>query len=162
LPADVGAEVHRIRERMEAELAHETVHRRDCKTGRGGMLDVESVVQFLQLRHGAAHAELLEVDPVASHLARLARLELLAPNDAATLQRGWDFLHRLSSRLRIVENRAISDLDEERGDLDGLARRLGYTSPHRAGGARRALLDDYRRHTGDIRAIYSKVLGVSA
>ena len=147
---------------MEAELAHETVHRRDCKTGRGGMLDVESVVQFLQLRHGAAHAELLEVDPVASHLARLARLELLAPNDAATLQRGWDFLHRLSSRLRIVENRAISDLDEERGDLDGLARRLGYTSPHRAGGARRALLDDYRRHTGDIRAIYSKVLGVSA
>lgn len=161
-PADVGIEIHRIRERMETELAHETSHRRDFKTGRGGMLDVESVVQFLQLRHGAAHAELFEVDTVAAHLARLARLELLATGDAATLQRGWDFLHRLSSRLRIVENRSISDLDEERGDLDGLARRLGYTSPQRAGGARRALLDDYRRHTGDIRAVYSKVLGVSA
>ncbi len=159
--ADIGAEIHRIRERMETELAHETVHRRDFKTGRGGMLDIESVVQFLQLRHGRAHAELLEIDTIPSHLARLARLRLLAPADASVLQRGWDFLHRLSSRLRIVENRSISDLDEERGDLESLARRLGYTSPQRAGGARRALLDDYRRHTGDIRTIYSKVLGVA-
>jgi glutamate-ammonia-ligase adenylyltransferase len=147
---------------METELAHETVHRRDFKTGRGGMLDIESVVQFLQLRHGQRHAELLEVDTIPGHLGRLADLRLLAPMDATVLQRGWDFLHRLSSRLRIVENRSISDLDEERGDLESLARRLGYTSPQRAGGARRALLDDYRRHTGDIRAVYSNVLGVAA
>jgi glutamate-ammonia-ligase adenylyltransferase len=162
LPADVGAEIHRIRLRMETELAQETSRRRDFKTGRGGMLDVESVVQFLQLRHGDTHPELLECDGITAHLARLARLGLLAPGDAAVLQRGWEFLHRLSSRLRIVENRSISDLDEERGDLDGLARRLGYTSPQRAGGARRALLEDYRRHTADIRAVYERVLGVSA
>jgi glutamate-ammonia-ligase adenylyltransferase len=161
LPADVGAEIHRIRLRMETELAHETTKRRDFKTGRGGILDVESVVQFLQLRHGPAHPALFEVDTIAAHLERLPRLGLLAPDDAAALQRGWQFLHRLSSRLRIVENRSISDLDEERGDLEGLARRLGYTSPQRAGGARRALLEDYRQRTGDIRAVYSRVLGVA-
>jgi [glutamine synthetase] adenylyltransferase / [glutamine synthetase]-adenylyl-L-tyrosine phosphorylase len=161
LPAHVGAEIHRIRLRMETELAQETSRRRDFKTGRGGMLDIESVVQFLQLRHGGRHAELFTVDGLAVQLARLARLGLLAPDDAAVLQRGWEFLHRLSSRLRIVENRSISDLDEERGDLDGLARRLGYTSPQRAGGARRALLEDYRHHTADIRAVYDRVLGVS-
>jgi glutamate-ammonia-ligase adenylyltransferase len=162
LPPEVGREIHRIRIRMETELAHETSRRRDFKTGRGGMLDIESVVQFLQLTHAREHPELLAVDPIPDHLARLARLGLLAPPDADTLQRGWQFLHRLSSRLRIVENRSMSDLDEERGDLEGLARLLGYTSPQRAGGARRALLTDYRRHTGNVRAVYDNTLGLSA
>jgi [glutamine synthetase] adenylyltransferase / [glutamine synthetase]-adenylyl-L-tyrosine phosphorylase len=162
VPDDLGAEIHRVRLRMERELAHETSQRHDFKTGRGGMLDVESVVQYLQLRYGRAHPELLDVDTIAAHLARLTRLGLLAPDNAGTLRRGWEFLHSLSSRLRIVENRSISDLDEERGDLEGLARRLGYTSPQRAGGARRALLEDYRRFTADVRAVYAKVLGVAA
>lgn len=159
LPADAAAEIRRIRQRMEAELAEEGGRHRDFKIGRGGMLDVESVVQFLQLRHAAQHAELLTVDRVSAQIERLAGLGLLAPDDAATLQDGWTFLERLSSRLRIVENRSISDLDEERGDLDGIATRLGYTSPQRAGGARRALLEDYRRHTGAIREVYERVLG---
>jgi glutamate-ammonia-ligase adenylyltransferase len=162
LPDDPAGEIRRIRQRMEAELAHEGGARRDFKTGRGGMLDVESVVQFLQLRHLAAHPELLEVDRISVQIARLAGLGLLSPADADVLQRGWAFLQRLSSRLRIVENRSISDLDEERGDLDGIARHLGYTSPQRPGGARRALLEDYRRHTAAIREVYERILAPAA
>ncbi len=144
---------------MEAELARESERRRDFKTGRGGLLDVESVVQFLQLRHVAAHPELLEVDRVGAQLARLAGLgSARAGGRARRCANGWTFLERLSSRLRIVENRSISDLDEERGDLDGIAVPLGYTSPQRAGGARRALLEDYRRHTTAIRDVYDRVL----
>ncbi len=158
LPAGAAAEIRRIRDRMEAELAQETGRRRDFKLGRGGLLDIESIVQFLQLRHGPAHPELLAVDRTVVQLDRLARFDLLDPDDARTLQRGWAFLSRLSSRLRIVENRSISDLDEERGDLDTLAIRLGYQSPQRAGGARRALLEDYRRHTAAIRGVYDRVL----
>ncbi len=160
VPSNLGQEVHRIRLRMESELGHETPRRHDFKTGRGGLLDIESVVQFLQLRHGAAHAELFAVDRTDTQLSRLERLGLLTAEDSQTLRSGWAFLERLASRLRIVENRSISDLDEERGDLDALARRLGYSSPQRAGGARRGLLDDYRRHTGAIRGVYLRVLGV--
>lgn len=160
LPADAGVEIHRIRLRMERELARETKSRHDFKAGRGGLLDVESVVQFLQLRHGAVHPDLLRVEPIADQLARLARLGLLDAADAETLRRGWEFLQRLSSRLRIVENRSISDLDEERGDLDAVARRLGYTAPQRETGARRAFIEDYRRHTSAVREVYLRVLGV--
>jgi glutamate-ammonia-ligase adenylyltransferase len=160
LPAGAGVEVHRVRLRMERELARETKSRHDFKAGRGGLLDVENVVQFLQLEHGAAYPELLRVETIADQLVRLARLGLLEAGDAETLQRGWGFLQRLSSRLRIVENRSISDLDEERGDLDALARRLGYAAPQRETGARRALLEDYRRHTTAIREVYLRVLGV--
>jgi glutamate-ammonia-ligase adenylyltransferase len=161
LPPDLGTEVHRIRVRMETEIGRETRRRHDFKTGRGGMQDVETVIQYLQLRHGRDHAALFDAAPVATHLARLEHLSLLAPDDARPLGEGWAFLERLSARLRIVDNRSISDLDEERGDLDALARTLGYAPGERAGSARRRLLDDYRRHTDAIRATYRRVLGLA-
>ncbi len=154
LPEDAIAEVQRIRTRMETELANESHGHRNFKTGRGGVLDVETIVQMLQMLHAAEHPELLEVAPTETQLDRLRDAGLLAPASAAALRLGWQFLSRLSIRLRIVDNRSISDLDEERGDLEGLARRLGYTSPGRAGGARRALLADYEEHTDRIRAEY--------
>jgi hypothetical protein len=73
------------------------------------------------------------------------------------LRRGWDFLQRLSSRLRIVENRSIADLEEERADLDSVARALGYSVSERSGTSRLPLLDDYKRHTEAIRGVYRAV-----
>jgi glutamate-ammonia-ligase adenylyltransferase len=157
-PADLASEIHRIRHRMEAELARETRERRNFKTGRGGVLDVESVVQYLQLANGRAHPELLEVVRSEVQLERLRGLGLLSQELADALLTGWEFLQRLSSRLRIVDNRSISDLDDERGDLESLARGLGYVSKGREGGARRALLTDYQKHTDAIRAAYGSVL----
>jgi glutamate-ammonia-ligase adenylyltransferase len=158
LPAGAAAEVHRVRMRMERELAHETAARQDLKLGRGGILDVESVVQYLQLRHGQGHPELYEVTRTEVQLERLAALGALPPTLAEELAGGWDFLQRLSSRLRLVENRSISDLDARRGDLDAIARSLGYALGEREGAAARALLADTRRHTDDIRRGYRAVL----
>jgi glutamate-ammonia-ligase adenylyltransferase len=160
LPDDAAGEIHRVRLRMEHELADETATRRDLKRGHGGLLDVENAVQFLQLRHGREHPELLAVDRTERQIEKLAGLGLLAPAHADVLREGWEFLERLASRLRVVENRSISDLDEERGDLDGLARRLGYSAGSRESSARRALLDDYAGHTRAIRAAYLEILGV--
>ena len=160
LPEDLGGEIHRIRMRMETELAHEERGRRDLKTGRGGLVDVESVVQFLQLRHGHDAPQLFEPESTETQLARCEALGLLSSAHARTLREGWEFLQRLSSRLRIVQNRSISDLREDRADLDSVARALGYAPPARSGDARRPLLEDYRRHTEAIRRVYLEVLGV--
>ncbi len=162
LDSDPAPEIHRMRQRMEGELARETVQRRDFKTGHGGLLDVESIVQLLQLRHAATFPDLLHPDPVARQLDRLHQHDLLGGEDLHVLGAGWEFLQRLSSRLRVVENRSISDLDVERGDLDALAKTLGYRSPQRSGGARRALLADYARHTDAIRRVYERVFGIAA
>jgi glutamate-ammonia-ligase adenylyltransferase len=160
LPADAADEIHRIRSRMEHELADETATRHDLKRGRGGLLDVENAVQSLQLAQGREHPELLEVDRTERTIDKLSALGLLAPAQARALRDGWEFLERLASRLRVVENRSISDLDSERGDLDGLARRLGYPAGSRESSARRALQADYARHTDAIRRAYLEILGV--
>jgi glutamate-ammonia-ligase adenylyltransferase len=141
------------------ELAGEVHGRRDLKTGRGGLLDVETVVQLRQLQHGARHPELLEPNPIADQLERIGALGLLPEPQVAVLREGWEFLTRLSSRLRIVENRSISDLSEERSDLESVGRTLGYAPSKRTGSIRRPLLDDYRRHTEAIRRVYLDVFG---
>lgn len=158
LPEAPLAEIHAIRMRMEAELAQETRSKRNFKTGRGGLLDVETVAQSLALIHGRDHPALFEVVRVETQLDRLRALELLGADDHAVLSAGWAFLQRLASRLRIVENRSISDLDSERGDLEALALRLGYPADSREGGARRALLGDYRRTTEAIRTVYDRIM----
>jgi glutamate-ammonia-ligase adenylyltransferase len=159
LPDGLAAEIHRLRMRMEAELAQEGGGHRDLKTGRGGLVDVESVVQYLQLRHGQAYPELHEPESIETQLERLEAHGLVAPAQARVLREGWEFLQRLSSRLRIVQNRSISDLREDRADLDSVARALGYPRSPLTGGTRRPLLEDYRRHTEAIRAVYLDVLG---
>ena len=89
LPDDFAAESHHIRQRMETELAGETEGRWDVKTGRGGLLDVETSVQFLQLRHGGEHGELFDVRPTRETIDRLESLELLSEAHARVLREGW-------------------------------------------------------------------------
>lgn len=159
-PDNLSDELDRIRQRMEAELARESDRHRDFKTGRGGLLDVETVVQYLQLRAAGSNPTLLEIRPISEQLERLAAAGLLDRSDTQTLTAGWEFLQRLSSRLRIIENRSISDLNAERGDLDAVARRLGYGGSGRSSSARRLLLDEYARRTAEIREVYERVLRV--
>ncbi len=159
LPDDLALEIRQIRQRFESEVGREGAGRRDLKTGRGGLLDIENVVQFLQLREGSKHSELLEARPTRDHLKRLEFHGILATQHAEILLGGWAFLQRLASRLRIVENRSISELREDRADLDSVARALGYAPAQHSGDARVRLLDDYRRHTEAIRGVYGQIIG---
>jgi glutamine synthetase adenylyltransferase len=100
----------------------------------------------------------MEAASIAVQLDRIGVLGLLPADQVAVLREGWEFLKRLSSRLRIVENRSISDLSEERSDLESVGRTLGYTPSVRTGSVRPPLMDDYRRHTEAIRRVYLDVL----
>ena len=51
LPENLAEEIYRLRQRMEKEIGKEDARHRNIKTGRGGMVDVEFVAQYLQLLH---------------------------------------------------------------------------------------------------------------
>ena len=59
---EVRREIHRLRMRMEHELARETEGSYNIKTGRGGMVDVEFIVQYLQLKYGRDFPEIRSVN----------------------------------------------------------------------------------------------------
>ena len=147
--ADAAAEIRRIRQRMEAELAHEDERAgatsrpaaAGCSTSRASCSSCSSATSRRIRSCSRSIAS-------APRSRRLARLGLLAPRGRRDAARG------LGVPAAPVEppahRREPLDLRPRRG-----ARRSRWhrhrtsatRSPQRAGGARRALLEDYRRHT---------------
>jgi glutamate-ammonia-ligase adenylyltransferase len=159
LPEGLKAEIYRLRGRMEAEIAREREGHFNIKTGRGGMVDVEFLVQYLQLRHGAEHPGVRQSNTLRA-LAALRDAGLLAGADFAVLDDGYKFLRRLENKLRLVHDQSISELSQERDYLLKLARRLGY--PERPRRPDEVFLEDYRAATGRIRAVFDRILGPEA
>ncbi len=155
-PADV-AEMNRMRERIAVERAADDGQQVNIKTGRGGLVDVEFVVQMLQLRHGHAEPRLRQRATRAA-LAALEETGLLPAEDARVLRDGYDFLRALESRLRIERDQPVEALDQE--SLLGVARRLGYAGSDDAAAA--ALRADHERHRAAIRAVYERAFAAAA
>jgi len=152
-------EIHRLRMRMEIEIARETAGAYNIKTGRGGMVDVEFIVQYLQLRHGHNHPELRTQNTVTA-LKEIQTLGIITTQDAETLTAGYKFLRKLENRLRLLHDSSINDLGGDQRYLDKLARRLAYDPRLRHPGD--ALLKDYEATTEAIRDVYERILGEQA
>jgi len=156
-PIDRGAaakELLAMRDRMEREIAGESGGLYNSKLGRGGLVDVEFAVQFLQLAHGATELSVRSAN-TSQALALLLKHGHLGPQDHAALARGYRFLRRLESRLRIVRDRSVDRIPESGPELLRLARRMGYSGP-RAG---EELLADYQRTATQVRGAFLRVLG---
>jgi glutamate-ammonia-ligase adenylyltransferase len=153
---DGRREIHRLRMRMENELAKETADSYNIKTGRGGMVDVEFAVQYLLLKYGCSYPELRTTSTVEA-LKEIHTLGLLKDGDAETLLNGYKFLRKLENRLRIIHDYSVNDLGGPKSYIDKLARRLGYDPKLKNPGA--SLICDYEETTGRIRDCYDRILG---
>ncbi len=149
--ADV-AEIQRLRGRMESELAGETSERFNIKTGRGGLVDVEFLVQMLQLRYGHRSPALRHRDTLSA-LDALRACQVLSHEEVELLKRGYQFLRRLENRLRLERDQPVEALDRNAEHLTPLARRMGYEGAD--AGSR--VLAEYHRQREAIRACYSRL-----
>jgi glutamate-ammonia-ligase adenylyltransferase len=147
-------EIRRLRMRMENELAREKEGSYNIKTGRGGMVDVEFAVQYLQLREGYRSSELRTPSTVVA-LKEISTLGLLPEGSAQTLLAGYKFLRKLENRLRIIHDYSANDLTGSIVYLNKLARRLGYDQKLKNPGA--ALISDYEEMTGKIRDVFDRL-----
>jgi glutamate-ammonia-ligase adenylyltransferase len=156
---DEVAEIARIREKMVVERGGEGGGEVNIKTGRGGLVDVEFLVQMLQLRHGHDHP-LVRRRRTADALAALQQSGLVSAADANILAEGYAFLRTLENRLRIENDQPVEAMDADIASLLPLARRLGYEGPDEAAVA--ALRADHARHSQAIRSAYDRLFAVAA
>ena len=154
----VRSEIHRLRTRMEVELARETAGSYNIKTGRGGIVDIEFMVQYLQLSHGTEYPEIRSTNTLLA-LKAMRLCGVVGEEDLVTLQGGYKFLRRLENRLRLIHDYSINDLAGDQKYLDTLARRLGYDPKLRHPG--QALLREYEEVTAAVRQVYERILGGS-
>lgn len=153
------SEIHRLRMRMENEIARESYGNYNIKTGRGGMVDVEFMVQYIQLRYAHKYHELRTTNTIVV-LKEVLLLHIVPENDTETLLSGYKFLRKLENRLRLLHDHSINDLGGDERYLDKLARRLGYDPKLRHPG--QALMKDYAETTEKIRSVYDRILGEQA
>ena len=148
LAPDFRKEIHRLRERVEKELANETESRFNLKTGKGGLVDVEFLVQMLQLAHGPANPELRTANTMEA-IGALYRAGLIKSGEALTLSEGYLFLRKMGNLLSLFNDRTKNEITGD--DFDRMAPEFGGS-----GGEGDFLRSEYARVTEDIRGIYNK------
>jgi [glutamine synthetase] adenylyltransferase / [glutamine synthetase]-adenylyl-L-tyrosine phosphorylase len=121
---------------MRARIAREHGQGNDwqVKRRRGGVVDLEFMAQYLQLRHAAAHPDVLSTNTLDA-FERLAAARCLEAETAETLCDGARFWQGLQSMLRLT----VGEEFDEASATDGLRALLA-----RAGGADD--FDDLKRH----------------
>ncbi|WLQ05561.1 bifunctional [glutamine synthetase] adenylyltransferase/[glutamine synthetase]-adenylyl-L-tyrosine phosphorylase [Arthrobacter oryzae] len=145
-------EIRRVKARVEAErLPRGADPARHLKLGRGGLSDVEWLVQLLQLQHAGKHPELRTTSTVPA-LEAAASLGLLGQDEAELLLSAWRLASRIRSANVIWTGRASDLLPSSRRDLEAVARWCGYKPGNAA-----ALEEDYLRLSRRARAVFERV-----
>ncbi|MDF2692100.1 MAG: Glutamate-ammonia-ligase adenylyltransferase [Labilithrix sp.] len=157
-----AASMNHLRMRMEHELAKEGPRRYDVKLGRGGIVDVEFAVQWLQMKYGADPR--VRTTDTETAISALETCGYLDSSLAAVLREGYAMLRRLEQALRVVHGTSASLIEEGALGLAALARRMGVRDGANtpSGTAAEALLERYRAVTRDVRGAYFAVLGLRA
>jgi [glutamine synthetase] adenylyltransferase / [glutamine synthetase]-adenylyl-L-tyrosine phosphorylase len=124
---DLLDEIANIKRRIERDVVGPDKLERDVKLGRGGIREIEFVVQALQLIHGAHHPFLQEPSTFKA-LGALRRLDLLPPDEVLALDKAYRFLRRVEHRLQIEAEQQTHTIPQERVALRRLALSLRFSS----------------------------------
>jgi [glutamine synthetase] adenylyltransferase / [glutamine synthetase]-adenylyl-L-tyrosine phosphorylase len=114
----------------------------DFKTGTGGVIEAEFLVQALQMRAGIWNPQTMGA------LRELTAKGLLREEEAALVEKSYKYLRLIESALRRWENKSISSLPAEETEQRKLAQRVDADSLDSF--ARR-----YREARESIHAVYS-------
>ncbi|WP_435016473.1 bifunctional [glutamate--ammonia ligase]-adenylyl-L-tyrosine phosphorylase/[glutamate--ammonia-ligase] adenylyltransferase [Tundrisphaera sp. TA3] len=154
------AEIKAMKRRIEQRTVSAGTSGVEVKTGRGGIRDVEFVVQFLQLLHGGEFPEVRH----ANTLVALSKLEIvgcLTAEERGIMVDTYRFLRRVEHRLQTMFDRQTHEMPRDREEQRVLAIRIGYPPASvwedRTGPAQR-FLNDYRSKTEQNRAILNHLM----
>ena len=128
----------------------------DVKLARGGIRDIEFLVQCLQRLHGGRVPWVRHGGTLLS-LARLRDKGLLSGAEYSRLASAYSFLRHVEHRLQFEEDRQTHTLPFESDALDRLALKL--PDPHIGGrGGGNQLLKELNSHLEAVQDIYERVI----
>ncbi|HTG58244.1 MAG TPA: hypothetical protein VMG63_02360 [Terriglobia bacterium] len=147
---DLEGELHRMRRRLEREVAVSTGN---TKTAPGGYYDVDFCVSYLRLRH---RLELAAGANVAEQVEALRRARLVTEEDARALAEGAAFLRSVDHAVRLVTGKAAPGLPEHLGHaeaVESLVRRWGLVQ------GEQTLAKRLRETQQEVRYTYRRLVG---
>jgi [glutamine synthetase] adenylyltransferase / [glutamine synthetase]-adenylyl-L-tyrosine phosphorylase len=124
---DLLDEIAGIKRRIERDIVGLDKLERDVKLGRGGIREIEFIVQTLQLVHGARHPFLQESSMLKA-LRALRQLDLLPREEVLILDNAYRFLRRVEHRLQIEAEQQTHLVPPDSEALRRLALSLRFPS----------------------------------
>jgi glutamate-ammonia-ligase adenylyltransferase len=150
---DLLEEIASIKHRIERDVVGTERLDRDVKLGRGGIREIEFIVQTLQLIHGARHPFLQEPSMLKA-LYALRQLDLLPREEVLALDGAYRFLRRVEHRLQIEAEQQTHTVPDEPEPLRRLARSLRFSSA-----------DDFtaalQNRIGAVRPIFQRIISAT-
>jgi glutamate-ammonia-ligase adenylyltransferase len=147
---NVLREVAAMKARIEKEILGGNERERNVKLGRGGIREIEFVVQTLQLLN-AGRQPFLQLSQTLPCLAKLAQYDLLDGKDALRLDAAYRFLRDVEHRLQMDQNLQTHTLPEDSAALKRLARLMGFATVA-------AFERERQQHSRQVQAVYDGVL----
>jgi glutamate-ammonia-ligase adenylyltransferase len=142
-----------VRARMERELAHEDGRRLDFKVGKGGLADIDFMLQMIQIREGHQRPE-FRIPGTRRLLASLPETAYLQSGEIVQLRAAYGFLRSLELMARMETDTNLSWISSDSDVVAPLAVRMGFARPSAA----EQLLEKYRTTTASVRTLYLQVL----
>lgn len=124
---DLLDEIAGIKRRIERDIVGADKLERDVKLGRGGIREIEFIVQTLQLIHGAHHPFLQEPSMLKA-LRALRQLDLLPREEVLTCDNTYRFLRRVEHRLQIEGEQQTHLVPRDPETLRRLALSMRFSS----------------------------------
>jgi glutamate-ammonia-ligase adenylyltransferase len=149
----VSATRERIHEKLSARrgpVGH------DVKLARGGIRDIEFLVQCLQRLHGGREAWVRHGGTLLA-LFRLRDKDFLSPIEYSRLASAYQFLRNLEHRLQFAEDRQTHTLPAHRDEQELLARRMPAAQLGSSSSAE-SLLKELNTHLEEVQEIYERVI----
>lgn len=159
-PEAILAQVKAVKDMIDAKMADRGQERRNVKLGRGGIREIEFIVQAAQILCGGRRPGLRERNTMGA-LKKLGRHRLLSAKDRQALERAYVFLRDIEHKLQMVHDLQTHALPESPDELARCAIRLGYSAGDRRAAGRK-FLADHRRHTANVHRIFRSLFDVPA
>ena len=151
---DLLEEIANIKRRIERDVIRSDALERDVKLGRGGIREIEFVVQTLQFIHGGRHIFLRETSTLDA-LRALSRLELIPHKEVVDLDGAYRFLRRVEHRLQIEAEQQIHTIPRDLAALNRLARSLDFSSTDE-------FLASLKEEMRTVRSVFDRVVSIKS
>ncbi len=120
-------QLHRkIREEAQRRAAGRPERANDVKLSRGGIREIEFIVQLLLVVRGGQYPEIRTRSTLTS-LQRLVERGLMSAETAQRLAHAYDFLRRLEHRIQYLDDQQTHLLPTADADLAWIAASMGLT-----------------------------------
>ncbi len=148
-------EIRALKERIERELRWRTSETLDVKLGRGGIREVEFLVQTLQIINGGRLPSLRGRDTLGS-LEVLMREGHLPVRDGHVLWDAYLFLRGVEHRVQMVQHRQTHRLPTGDREVQRISGLMGYDGPEGTS----TLMVDLRGHMDRVHEAFEGLLAV--